>query len=67
MELTQANPSARIGADILANTYYARNNLYGTHPRHKISNNRPIRTAFKGNFKNVRRRNGQRNERKQGV
>ena len=27
MERTQANPSARIGADILANIYYARNNL----------------------------------------
>ena len=27
MERTQANPSARIGAVILANIYYARNNL----------------------------------------
>ena len=58
MERTQANPSARIGADILANIYYARNNPYGTHPRREISNNLPRRTAFK---------NGQRNERKQDV
>ena len=30
MERTQVNPSARIGVNILANIYYARNNLYGS-------------------------------------
>ena len=62
MERTQANPSAGIGAGILANIYYARNNLYGTHPRREISNNRSRRIAFKRNSKN-----GHRNERKQDV
>ena len=62
MGRTRANPSAGIGADSLANTYYGRNNLYGTHPRHKASNNRPRRTASKRNSKNVGRSNGQRNE-----